>query len=223
MSNIQVYFRCNRHLFVFSLVQNIPRGSTVAAGGQRSFRSSLCGAAAAVMEGVTVGQVFDAECILSKRPRKVRRAGWRLCRDTSSVQTVSRCPSDAFLSSFFRGSLSIWSSGEGGRPSKQLASLLCQPARLTAHTEANTPTNGCKQCGPALPPCGRRCYEALFTRWSEDGGFVWCTAAEKASAIWALIVRLCKQRMLTSTPDGTKHIVFVSSLHVMKPAGVGLM
>uniref|UniRef100_A0A3B4ZUX0 Chromo domain-containing protein n=1 Tax=Stegastes partitus TaxID=144197 RepID=A0A3B4ZUX0_9TELE len=24
------------------------------------------------MEGVTVGQVFDAECILSKRPRKVR-------------------------------------------------------------------------------------------------------------------------------------------------------
>lgn len=33
----------------------------------------LCGAAAAVMEGVTVGQVFDAECILSKRPRKVRR------------------------------------------------------------------------------------------------------------------------------------------------------
>lgn len=23
------------------------------------------------MEGVTVGQVFDAECILSKRPRKV--------------------------------------------------------------------------------------------------------------------------------------------------------
>lgn len=36
----------------------------------------LCGAAAAVMEGVTVGQVFDAECILSKRPRKVRRADW---------------------------------------------------------------------------------------------------------------------------------------------------
>lgn len=35
----------------------------------------LCGAAAAVMEGVTVGQVFDAECILSKRPRKVRRTG----------------------------------------------------------------------------------------------------------------------------------------------------
>lgn len=27
---------------------------------------------AAAMEGVTVGQVFDAECILSKRPRKVR-------------------------------------------------------------------------------------------------------------------------------------------------------
>lgn len=27
--------------------------------------------AAAVMEGVTVGQVFDAECILSKRSRKV--------------------------------------------------------------------------------------------------------------------------------------------------------
>ncbi|XP_075891237.1 chromobox protein homolog 2-like [Nelusetta ayraudi] len=42
----------------------------------------LCGAAAAVMEGVTVGQVFDAECILSKRPRKgkfeylVKWRGW---------------------------------------------------------------------------------------------------------------------------------------------------
>lgn len=31
--------------------------------------------AAVVMEGVTVGQVFDAECILSKRPRKVRGGG----------------------------------------------------------------------------------------------------------------------------------------------------
>uniref|UniRef100_A0A8P4KPT9 Chromo domain-containing protein n=1 Tax=Dicentrarchus labrax TaxID=13489 RepID=A0A8P4KPT9_DICLA len=40
------------------------------------------GAAAVVMEGVTVGQVFDAECILSKRPRKgkfeylVKWRGW---------------------------------------------------------------------------------------------------------------------------------------------------
>lgn len=55
--------------------------STVAARGQKREHSKqlvvrmpwLCGAAAAVMEGVTVGQVFDAECILSKRPRKVRR------------------------------------------------------------------------------------------------------------------------------------------------------
>jgi len=43
-------------------------------GGSRALRARSGGLPAVVMEGVTVGQVFDAECILSKRPRKVSDA-----------------------------------------------------------------------------------------------------------------------------------------------------
>lgn len=47
--------------------------------GERKYggrgRSKRLGVFTVVMEGVTVGQVFDAECILSKRPRKVRAGG----------------------------------------------------------------------------------------------------------------------------------------------------
>lgn len=48
----------------YCLLRDRKYGGRVRSKGLREF--------AVVMEGVTVGQVFDAECILSKRPRKVR-------------------------------------------------------------------------------------------------------------------------------------------------------
>ncbi len=58
-------------------------------------------------------QVFDAECILNKRLRKVRNT------HTNTHTRESECVRDPQrVFDFHRANWSIWSSGEDGRPSK---------------------------------------------------------------------------------------------------------
>lgn len=73
---------------------SVLEGSTVAARGPKARSLLVVRGSAVVMEGVTVGQVFDAECILSKRPRKVRTEQFLLRGHTSSARTRFVCLSD---------------------------------------------------------------------------------------------------------------------------------
>lgn len=66
----------------------------MAARGPKARSLLVVRGSAVAMEGVTVGQVFDAECILSKRPRKVRTGPLLLRGDTSSGRTRLVCLSD---------------------------------------------------------------------------------------------------------------------------------
>lgn len=73
---------------------------------------------AVVMEGVTVGQVFDAECILSKRPRKVRAGVWRL--HGPCVRSGRSCR--VWLTVFVSSAGKIWVSGQVERLVVQVSS-----------------------------------------------------------------------------------------------------